>query len=101
MAGISPGHEDSAHCIFGPAREPTVAFLKKSWILMQNRRKNRARHEVFDRPIPKGRSIAFSIAFPALTITGLAVFRLADGRQNSIPRKFNLIEGTTSHHFEF
>src|ERR1700678_2266643 len=49
MAGIGPGHKNSACGILGAARESAVAFLKKSWILMQKRRKNRAGHEVLDR----------------------------------------------------
>ena len=100
-AGIGAGDEDSTDRITSPVREPTFAGLEKSGILMQKRWKNRSHHEVFDGSIRKGGGIAFPIAFPALAIAGFTVLRLADARQNSIPGKLDLIEGASSHNFEF
>jgi len=101
MTGVGARNKDSAHCISSPVRKPTFARLKKSRILMQYRRKNRARHEVFDRPIRKRRSIPLGITLPTLPVTRFAILRLADARKNAIPRKLDLVERTSSHHFEF
>ena len=79
-ARIGSRDNDSADRVTRAVRDSAFAELKKSGILVQQRGKNRARHEVLNGPIRKGRGKALSVTFPALAVTGFAVFCLADGR---------------------
>lgn len=95
--GIASRYDDPAHSIAGAAPEISLTGLKEPRILMQQRRKHRARQEVFDRAVGHGSSETLSVSGGALAVPWLAVFCLADAREKSVPGILNVVKRATRH----
>jgi len=98
FAGIAPGHKNSANGVEHAAREAASARLIEAGILVKQRWKNRARHEVFNHAVSCGGPISLSVRAPALAEGRFAVVGLADRSQNSPPGILNVVESASSHH---
>src|SRR5271155_3645612 len=68
---------------------------------MEDRRKNCADHEVFDNAVASRGTVALAVGGPTLTVSRLAVFRLADRGDYPPPGKLNRIECAEGHDLKF
>ena len=81
--------------------ESAVARLVKPGTLPERRWKNGTDHEILDGAVGEIGPEALAIAGRTLSVSCLAVLRLADGSEKAIPRVCNIIERTPGNHFEF
>ena len=68
---------------------------------MKDGRENCLDHEILDGPVRRRRSNPFAVARPSLTITGFAIFRLADGSDDGVPGNLDVVECALGDYFEF
>src|SRR5450432_4361434 len=101
MLGIAASDKDPADSITGAVRKPALALLIEARVLVEQGRKDRSRHKVFNGAVGISRSKAFAITFSALTVARFAVFCLTDPRQHTVPGHLHVIERTAGHDFEF
>src|ERR1700693_1660126 len=100
VPGVGTRYENAADGVSRTVQEASLSRLKITRILAQQRRQNRARHEVRNGPISGVRTESLSIAFRSLSITSLAILGLADARQKGIPGQLHRIERAAGHHLE-
>ena len=68
---------------------------------MKHGGENGAGHKVFDSAIGSGQRETLYVALSTLSVTGFAVFSLADASESSVPGDLNVVESAASHYFEF
>src|ERR1035437_1502431 len=101
MPRIAASDEDPADRIATSACKAALAGLEEAWVLVQNRRKDRRGHEIFNDAVSSGRPISLRIALKALSIGRCAVVCLTDRRQESPPRKLHRVERASGHYRKF
>src|ERR1035438_2390036 len=80
--------------------ESSFAILEEARVLVQQGRQNSAGPKILNRAVGERRPVTLSIALGTLSITGFAIFGLADARQKSIPREFDIVERRAGYDFE-
>src|SRR5260370_40671403 len=94
---IASRYDNATHGIAGAVPETSVAGLKEARILTQQRRKHCTRHEVLDRAVGRGSPETLPVSGSTLAIAGLAVFCLADAREESVPGILNIVKRAPRH----
>lgn len=89
---IASRDDYAAHSIAGAVPETPFAGLEETRILMQQRRKHRARHEVLDCAVGRGSPETLPVSGRTLAIAGLTVFCLADACEKSVPGILNVVK---------
>src|ERR1700722_207672 len=100
-ARVGTSDHDPAHRVAQAMQESAVARLVKAGILPQQRWKYGAGHEGLDGAIGKCRAVAFAITGRTVAVSRLAVLRLADAREQAVPRIDDIVERTPGNHLEF
>src|SRR5208282_4523606 len=100
-AVVATRYYDSAGRVGRAVEETALAGWKKARVLTEYGRQNRTHKKVFNHAVSRVGAEALAVALPALSVTGLAVFGLADAGENHVPGNLHWIERSASHNFEF
>lgn len=101
VTGVGAGHEGAADGVSGAMNEAALSGLKKAGILVKDGGEDRADNEILDRSIGEVGGVAFAVTGRALAEPRLAVFRLANTGEESVPDSLDGIEGTSGDNLVF
>ena len=101
LPGIRTRNQHSPHGMFAAPPEAAMPELIVAEILVQNRRKYPAGHEVFNGIVPIRCAVAFRIPLHPLPIAWIAVACLIDPSHKSDENKFERVENSPRRNFKF
>jgi hypothetical protein len=80
--------------------ESSSARLEEARILVQDLRQNGAGHKILNRAVGERCPLAFCVTFGTLSVSGFAIFGLADTGKKAIPRVLNIVERRADYDLE-
>src|ERR1700693_4683994 len=81
--------------------KPSLTGLVEARILPEQRWKHGRRHEILDRAVSEGCSVALSVTGGPLSKARFTVFGLTDAGEKTVPGEFDIVERGPGHNLEF